>query len=72
MRILRLQAWSLVLFATLMSPSLYFLLVCIYSLFVYYLLCVCYSRQQNSALEYVFDLSAIQIKYLYLYIYICK
>ena len=72
LRILRLQAWSLVLSATLMSPSLYFLLVCIYSLFVYYLLCVCYCRQQYSALEYVFDLSATRIKYLYLYIYICK
>ena len=55
-----------------MYPSLYFLLVCIYSLFVYYLLCVCYCRQQYSALEYVFDLSATRIKYLYLYIYICK
>ena len=72
LRILRLQAWSLVLSATLLSPSLYFLLVCIYSLFVYYLLCVCYCRQQYSALEYVFDLSATRIKYLYLYFYICK
>ena len=53
-------------------PSLYFLLVCIYSLFVYHLLCVCYCRQQYSALEYVFDLSATRLKYLYLYIYICK
>ena len=72
LRILRLQAWSLVLSGTLMSPSLYFLLVCIYSLFLYYLLCVCYCRQQYSALEYVFDLGATRIKYLYLYSYICK
>ena len=72
LRILRLQAWSLVLSATLLSPSLYFLLVCIYSLFVYYLLCVCYCRQQYRALEYVFDLGATRIKYLYLYSYICK